>query len=229
MYHKLNWFVNKYKYNLLDSLTFNSYRTGQRSEVRDYDSISVTEILSLIEDPNMEMVKIYYSDKLKEAQKYGTTVHKQIEESIIWEQLSGPVTLDRWPIAIQFKLFCMKNKVQDMQAEQMFSKQYKELPLVTGTIDAIALFKWVQSILDWKVTKWKRNFKSIKYHIQAAWYRWLTGIPQSMIVYLSPKDYSISTSEDIEYYDALWLELLDYADSLYINNKLNNLYDSWKN
>lgn len=122
-YPTLDHFVVKHNYQLLDFITYNSYRTGKRSEVRDFDSISVTEVLSVIRDPTIDFLTRFHEDKLKEAQDYGTRAHKGIENYINKVQPqdfnSGPNDID-----IQFKLFLIKNKVELHQSEVHFEKSF---------------------------------------------------------------------------------------------------------
>ncbi len=207
-------FVKKYNYGLSNILTYNSYRTWQRSEVRDYDSISITEVLQLIIDPNMEMVKRYYSDKMEEACEYWTWIHNDIDENIKWNKSKKD------NIHIQYRLALLKEWIKIEQSEKTYSKEFKSLPIITGTIDWLTK----DSIIDWKTSKTDRNFKSIKYQLQLAWYRWLSWYKKSMVVYLNNKKYSTKISSNTEYWDELWLQLLVYANKLYELWQYNNLY-----
>jgi len=211
-------FIKKYSYNLLDTLTYNSYRTWNRSETRDWDSVSITEILWLIEDPNMEMCKRFYSDKMKEACDFWTKQHKMIEEYIISKQMWS------WEVFNHFMLFTIKYWVTKMKSELDYKVTYKWLPTVTGAIDCVCIINELKYLIDWKTSRRNRSFKSVKYNLQKAWYRWLSWIKYSWLVYLNKKWYEFVESKDYDYWDRLWLELLEYANDLYIKWKFNNLY-----
>jgi len=215
----LKRFIDIYPdYSLSNCLTYNSYRTGSRSETRDWDSVSVTEILWLIVDTNMDMVKRFHSDKMQEACDYWTEQHKAIENYI-----NNKEHLDT-EVFKHFKIFTIKHSVTEMQAELEYKITYWDLPTITGTIDCIWLIGSDKYIIDWKTSKWIRSFKSVKYNLQLAWYRWLARINKSAIVYLNKKWYEFSPSKDNEYWDKIWLELLEYANWLYVAGKINNLY-----
>lgn len=211
-------FCDKWNYDLSNELVYNSYRSWKRNYTRDYDSVSVTEILWLIEDSNIRMVKEFYEDKLIEAQKYGTKKHLDLENySKDW------ILNNKDKIDINFKIFLIQKKITIKESEKTFKRNYKSLPIITGDIDNISLMNNEEIILDYKISKWERNFKSKKYNLQKAGYRWLSWIKQSWLLFLNQKKYELVISEDMEYYDTLWLDLLEYANYLFENNKIKNL------
>jgi hypothetical protein len=211
---ELKEFISRYEYWLHNILSYNSYRTWTRSEVRDYDSISITEVLGLIIDPTMEFCKRYYSDKMKEACEYWTWIHSDIEKNIKWWK-----SKKEW-IHIQYRLALLKEWINLIESEKLYSKNFKSLPVITGTID------WLtdDTVIDFKTSRTDRNFKSVKYQLQLAWYRWLSWYSGSRILYLNWKKYSVKDSEDMEYYDKVWLQLLEYSNKLYELWQINNLY-----
>lgn len=212
----LKEFVWKFNYKMKDKLTYNSYRTWKRNYKRNYDSVSVTEILWLIEDPNMEMVKEFYSLQMKQAAEYGTKKHWDLEKFFKkWEIWNDKID-------INFQRALIENEITIIESEKTYKKKYESLPTITWDIDNISKVKNELTIIDYKISK-KRNFKSKKYNLQLAWYRWLSWINQSAILYLNKEWYDFSVSEDIEYYDKLWLELLAYANYLFEKWKVSNL------
>lgn len=217
-YTKLTQFIEDNWYELWHIVTYNSYRTWERSEVRDYDSISVTEMLNLIEDPTMNMVKSLHWDKLKEACVYWTSVHQSLEDyHRYWE-------LEDTPINIQFKKSLIENDINILEAEQVFSKEiWIGFPL-TATIDVIWTIDELKSVIDYKTSKKNRNFISVKYKIQIALYCILSWVDAWAILYLNQKWYKLVQIEDIEYYKEIAYELIEYA--IYCFNKwyTNNLY-----
>jgi len=218
----LNKFCKDNWYNLLDEFTFNSYRTWDRSEIRDYDSVSVTEVLWLIEDPTINMVKSLHWDKLKQACDYGTFVHQSLEDyHRYWD-------LEDTPINIQFKKALIENDINILEAEQTFSKDLSVGIPLTATIDAISSIDCSNVLIDYKTSKKNRNFISIKYNIQIAFYSILSWIDRWAILYLNQKWYKFIEVEDLEYYKKVATELLEYAESLFYRwwatNLATNLY-----
>jgi len=214
----LNKFIKDNWYYLNNTFSYNSYRTGERSEVRDYDSISVTELLWLIWDNSFEMVKSIYPDKLKKACLYWTEVHSNLEKyHITWIIPSDP-------IYVHFKRSIIDNDITILEAEQTFSTPLKiGLPL-TATIDVIWMIWDYKFIIDYKTSKSVRNVKSSKYKIQIALYCILSWINYWAILYLNRKNYSLYKIYDIEYYIKVAYELIEYATEVYNNWGAVNLY-----
>ena len=212
-------FVVKYGYDLKDELTYNSYRTWKRSETRIFDSISITELLNLIEDKNMELVKRFNSDKMQEACDNWTKFHKWLEDYANWEKL------ETHNLNINFKTACIKYWIKNLIPEKDYSITYKELPLLTWKLDAICKIWKEWFVLDYKTSAGVRNFKSLKYNLQMAWYRYLSWRDKSALLYLNNKNYSFKETDNNNAYDIMFLELLEYANTLFINNKINNLYN----
>jgi len=218
----LEEFINKYKdYNLLDCLTYNSYRVKwSRDSYRTYDSISTTEMLWLIQDSNMEMVKRFYEDKMKQACSYGTEQHGKIEDYIKTWKISDT------DVFKNFRLFTIKHSVTEMVSEWEYSLSYKELPKLTWTIDCICNIVGDKYIIDWKTTKNKRSFMSVKHKLQIAMYSILSWINKWWVVYLNAKWYEFKEVEDLDYYKLIVRDLMEYTNELYSQGKVNNLYNN---
>jgi hypothetical protein len=222
-YPNLKDFIRKYNYTVKETLTYNSYRTGQRSETRLYDSISITELLWLIEDPNMEMVKRYYSDKMQEACDYWTKVHKELEDYSNWKKL------DPTMININFKIATIKYWLNHYESEWDYRMTISNLPVITGKIDRIVMKDSDKIIVDYKTSWWKRNFKSVKYNLQMAWYRILTWIKKSALLYLNKNTYCFKETKDNTDYEIIFMELIEYANDLFNKWLINNLYKNRQN
>ena len=214
---ELNDFVTKYDYTLKNCLEYNSYRDWSRNYVRKYDSVSVTEILSLIEDKNLKFLYSYYKEWMDRAMKFWTSKHKDFEDYFKSKSLNSSDNID-----VNFRKFLIDKDCKIKKSEKTYKKKYWKLPVITWDIDNISIINKQYYIIDYKISK-TRNFKSKKYNIQLAWYRWLSDIKKSWILYLNDKWYKFVENND-EIYDKIWLDLLEYANNLFINNKTNNLF-----
>jgi len=218
----LTEFINKYKdYNLLNTLTYNSYRVEwRRNYTRDYDSVSTSEMLSLIEDCNLEMVKTFHWDKMKSAATYWTMIHKEIEDFI---NTKKPWTTEQFK---HFRLFCLKEWVWSLRSEINHSIElYEWLPL-TWEVDAEWIIDSDSITLDWKTTRNVRAFISVKQKLQIRTYMMFNKTKRWWLVYLTSKWYKFIelTEEEIEYYWLIVSDLMEYTKWLLKEWRVNNLY-----
>ena len=221
-YRNLQKFIDKYPdYSLSDTLTYNSYRTWQRSEVRTFNSVSVTEILWLIIDANLDIAKRFYSDKMQEAARYGTQIHNDLEQSILWDkQLDSNQEIHK-----QYRLACIKESIEPLTPEETFIIDIEGLPKVTWTIDLQANIHNVKWVIDFKTSNKNRNFISVKSKIQICSYLWLSKLEIWWLLYLNQKWYTLKmlTDDEIKYYTNIWLDLIEYTKELFSKWKVINL------
>lgn len=225
----LNNFIKKYWYELRDTLTYNSYAVKwSRDTHREWDSISVTEILSLIIEPNFEIVKDIHSESIEKACSYGTNIHNTLEEYVLWH-----IELPNENIYRQFKLSIIKERIKPIIPEEMFALNIDWLPPITGTIDLQADIKWVKNIIDYKTSRKNRNFITIKHLLQICFYIKLSWIQKWWLLYLNKKWYKLKLFSDKEIEE--WLnivsDLIEYTKHLYntwmvinLKNKKNKLW-----
>ncbi len=212
-------FIDKYPdLKLLDTLTYNSYRTWKRNYTRDYDSISVSEILWLIEDSNLENVKRFYWDAMKQAAKAWTIFHKEIEDHIKLGKLS---TTQQFKA---YRLSCIKEWFTCLKSEINYSIPFNDIVL-TWEVDAEWIISEDSITLDWKTTRKKRAFKSVKQKIQIAFYMKLNSTKRWWLIYLTNWWYEFIelTKEEIIYYTNIVDDLIKYASDLYKKWKVINL------
>ena len=221
----INEFINKYPDLILkEVLVYNSYWVEwSRDTFRERQSLSVTEVLSLLEDTNFEVSKRLYWDIMKEACEYWTQIHYDLEQYVLWKQ-----KLDiKQPIHKQFKLALLKEDIEPKIAEQEFKVIIEWLPPVTATIDLQAEIKDIMWVIDYKTSRKDRNFISVKNKIQICAYIWFSWLDIWWLLYLNQKWYTFKmlTKEEIEFYTKVWLDLLEYSKYLFRTNQTINLAD----
>lgn len=222
-YKYLNEFINKYKdYELLDKLVYNSYAVKwSRDTHRDYDSVSVSEILNLIEDCNLQMVTRFHWDKMKEAQRYGTQIHSDLEQNILWFK-----QLDKdQPIHKQYRLACIKENIVPKIPEEEFKLDIGIWIPLTWTIDLQALINDCKWLIDFKTSKGKRNFISVKSKLQICFYLKLSWLTKWWLLYLNQKWYTLMmlSEKDIKYYTLIVEDLIKYTQQLFRESRIINL------
>ena len=220
----LNEFIAKHKYELWEVLTYNSYGVKwARDSYRPWESISVSEMLWLIIDPWMHMAKTYYPIQFKEACDYGTKTHKEFEN-----YNNGALLDSSKAIHVQKRLAMLKENIEPLLSEQTYSLQIWWIPIITWTVDVVCLFKGVTSILDYKTSKKKRNFFTVRNKLQGIFYEKLSWIIWFVWLYLNQKDYTLQvmSDSDREYYGLIVDELLEYTVELFKKWKIKNLVDN---
>ena len=219
---KTKAFIKKYWYWLWDILTYNSYRVKwRRDEVRDYDSISVTEILWLLIDSNMEFCKSFYKKELEEACEYWTKSHHAIEQYI-------KTGKKEHQLVTQYSLAEIQLWLKPLHTEKTYLLNVEGLPPISGTIDLIANKDWQETIIDFKTSRKNRNFKSVKYYIQLWFYSLLSWKEKACLLYLNKKGYSYKelTKEELDYAKDIALELIEYSKELFKKWDVINLYNN---
>lgn len=216
----LNAFIEKHNYELWEVLTYNSYWVEWlRDDYRPGESISISEILWLIIDPWMQFVKAYYEEEFEESCRYWTKTHWELEDNVNWKAL-----LERDnKLHRQFKLALIKEDIVPRITERTYELKLEWLPVITWTLDVIWDIEDIEHLIDYKTWRKKRNFKSIKSQLQLSWYRKLSFIERSALLYLNQKWYDLVISKNKEYYDNIFNDLLEYAIGLYKECKTINL------
>lgn len=208
-------FIQKNGYELGNVLEYNSYRTGARSEIRNHDSISVTELLKLIIDPNMNMVESLFQTSLEEAKNYWTLVHLNLEKYFHTKELPDE------KIYMNFRKALIQNDIELLESEKDYDLMIG-LPFpLTAKIDTIIKCWDKVGPMDYKASRKIRNFVSMKYQLQLELYKYLSNYDYSWNLYLNSKDYIfIETGE----HRLVILDLIEYARQLYSQWRVKNLF-----
>lgn len=208
-------FIIRYGYELWDTLEYNSYRTWERSEIRNYDSLSVTELLKLIIDPNMEMVKAIHSEKLQTACDYGTQIHKDLEQYFhTWE-------LPRTPIHLNFRRALVEKDIKILEAEKTYKLDIGIWFPLTAMLDTKVKIGKQRWTMDYKCSRKDRNFITMKYELQWNFYAMMCWEKNAWNLYLNKKRYKLIKASD---HHLVILDLIAYAKTLVEKWHTNNLY-----
>lgn len=211
----LHEFIRKNGYELGKVLEYNSYRTWERSETRDFDSLSVTELLKLIIDPNMNIINSIHSDKMQKAMYYGTQIHKELETYFYtWE-------LPNEPIHLNFRKALIQKDINILEAEKDYELDIGIWMTFTAKLDTIVSIDSLTGPMDYKTSRKDRNFISMKYELQWQLYAYLAWYDHSWTLYLNNKNYKLVKNPDNH---LVILELIEYARSLHEQWSINNLY-----
>ena len=205
MYDNLISFCEDKKLFISDTLKYNRYWDW---------NISVTELLSILEDDSFNYVKRNYAQAIENACERWKQVHSNIEENKFDYknyysdslEISSNNKLDKFYLA--YKQWKIINSITILSSEQTFVKDW-----LRGTIDAITNL-WV---VDYK-TSLKENEK---YCIQVAFYCYLSWEENWYILYLSKDKYKF-VKVDIQKYMPIVLELIELSKILYKVNKQEN-------
>ena len=196
MYENIISFCEENKLMIKDNYSFNRY----------WDWLtSVTELLWLLEDSTFEFIKKNYKEELEKACERWTTVHSNIETNTFnrEEYIKNNLEINKKDISryyLRYKEWQLINGIKILHKEKTFVNGQ-----IRGTIDVITNL-WV---VDYKTSL----IDNPKYHIQVAWYCWLSWEKNWYILYLSEKKYKF-VKVDLEKYTPIFLELLDLSNKL---------------
>lgn len=179
----LKQFLESNKLSLKESIDFEIDRYGDWIP-------SVTTILQLIHNPWLEFVKRNYKEKLEEAVKLWTKVHKQAEE---WFDKGGEINSN---IVTFHNLMDVKIVAQ----ESTWFYGNKDIPF-RWSIDLECIINWIEYNVDYKNT----IVQSPLYKLQLWWYQ-LLNWKEGMIVYVKDKLKIVKVES---YYKDIFYELLN--------------------
>lgn len=158
---------------------------------RYWNSIpSVTTILWLLIDENFNMIKRYNSKSIKESVESWLQVHSDAELFFKPNNWTTECNLN----VIKFHSYY---NVKIIWAEVPYKKD------ITWKIDLVCDINWTTYNIDYKYA----NYKSIKYHLQMMWYKYLNWY-DGKLVYLKWKKLEV-IDIDNSLYD-IFIELKDY-------------------
>jgi len=186
---QLKKFCSDNGYELWIDLVYGRYGT---------DDISVTELLSIIEDPSFTYIKQNHWEKLQEACDRWHAVHEMLDkEKIDYKHKDYYKRFREWKLLYSITI---------VDKEKTFYKEW-----IRGTIDAITNL-WV---VDYKTSIRKNE----KYKIQIAAYCRLSWLNNWYILYMNKKKFEFIEVENLKYYTDIWLELLEYKETILLFNK----------
>lgn len=195
LFCKDNWFE------LWTDLVYGRYGT---------DDISVTELLSIIEDPSFTYIKQNYWDKIQEACDRWHAVHEMLEseEVHIVQWSRSWIDITKTSYYKRFREWKLLYWIDIIDKEKTFYKDW-----IRWTVDAITNV----GVVDYKTS----TRKNPKYMIQIAAYCWLSWIDTWYILYMDEKKFEFVEVENLKYYTELWIELLEYKKTILLFNKNN--------
>ena len=195
---QLKLFCEKNGYELDTDLVYGRYGDN---------NISVTELLSIIKDPSFEYVKANHSKAVEEACERWTAIHDMLEsEHVVQWCRSTKIDTTKTSYYKRFREWKLLYGIEILEKEKTYYKDW-----IRGTVDAVTNL----GIVDYKTSKRQNE----KYKIQIAAYCWLSWLNDWRILYMDDKGFIFVEVHDLKYYTDIWLELLEYKETIILFNK----------